>query len=450
MLERRQLALLYTPAHSIRLLSLRACRSYSNDNNNNNSESSAIARRLEQLLEEAGSTNLDRKAGKPVDRLPSDKNDELNEIESLRLRQLAEGSTFKKDNAQALSALKIPSTAPKQSRAAALDKPWEGNESQSDTVLRMLTDKYKPLKGSSTSSGRTASSTSKLTAAKLVSAKESLETYTKGKEEDYAMVREKLEGAKFKEYDISAYASLEGFAALAERKIQAAQQQGLFKNLPGAGKPAEKDHLAQSPYLDPTEYFLNRIIQKQGSKPPWIQAQQELEEAMNVFRRSLQAEWRRHVARRLASEGGKLSDQVHKAKELANYEKHDRDRAFRSLDWEAREKSYHELQIKQLNLQIRDYNAIAPYSVRRPYITLPAELSLCFRTVAPQVAQEIEERARDPRPSKQWLSAGKSPAVSTSLNEFYSENRANEVDMYAEQYGQSWGLRSWWRSLFVR
>ena len=57
-------------------------------------------------------------------------------------------------------------------------------------------------------------------------------------------------------------ASIQALTSLADAKIEEARAKGQFKNLP-RGKPIERDHNADSPYLGTTEYFLNRIIKAQ-------------------------------------------------------------------------------------------------------------------------------------------------------------------------------------------
>ena len=63
----------------------------------------------------------------------------------------------------------------------------------------------------------------------------------------YSLLKEKLSPG-FR----SMPATMEGLASLAEERIQDARSRGEFKNLPGRGKPAPKDHLNDSPYLDRT------------------------------------------------------------------------------------------------------------------------------------------------------------------------------------------------------
>lgn len=112
--------------------------------------------------------------------------------------------------------------------------------------------------------------------------------------------------------------SVQGLAALANERIEDAIARGQFKNIArGKGLNVERDHNANSPFLDMTEYFMNKIIQKQEIVPPWIEKQQELIKAANVFRARLRADWKRHAARTIASKGGSLEAQVRRAEAYA-------------------------------------------------------------------------------------------------------------------------------------
>lgn len=112
--------------------------------------------------------------------------------------------------------------------------------------------------------------------------------------------------------------SVRGLAALANERIEDAIARGLFKNIPrGKGKNIERDYTASSPFLDTTEYFMNKIIQKQEIVPPWIEKQQELVKAAAVFKGRLRVDWKRHAARVIASKGGSLDVQVRRAKAYA-------------------------------------------------------------------------------------------------------------------------------------
>lgn len=112
--------------------------------------------------------------------------------------------------------------------------------------------------------------------------------------------------------------TLQGLTSLANERIEDAIARGQFKNIPrGKGTNVERDYNANSPFLDTTEYFMNKIIQKQEIVPPWIEKQQELVKAVNSFRGRLRSDWKRHAARMIASRGGSVDDQVRRARGYA-------------------------------------------------------------------------------------------------------------------------------------
>lgn len=112
--------------------------------------------------------------------------------------------------------------------------------------------------------------------------------------------------------------TVQGLAALANQQIEDAMARGQFKNIArGKGKNIERDYTANSPFLDTTEYFMNKIIQKQEIMPPWIEKQQELVKSVQNFRRKLRADWKRHAARMIASKGGSLEAQTERARAYA-------------------------------------------------------------------------------------------------------------------------------------
>ena len=112
--------------------------------------------------------------------------------------------------------------------------------------------------------------------------------------------------------------SLQGLTSLANERIEDAIARGQFKNIQrGKGINIERDYTANSPFLDTTEYFMNKIIQKQEIVPPWIEKQQELVSSVNRFRGRLRNDWKRHAARVISSKGGAVQDQVRTAKAYA-------------------------------------------------------------------------------------------------------------------------------------
>jgi Domain of unknown function (DUF1992) len=115
--------------------------------------------------------------------------------------------------------------------------------------------------------------------------------------------------------------TLQGLASLASERIDDAIARGQFKNIPrGKGVNVERDHMADSPFLDTTSYLMNKIIQKQDIVPPWIEKQQEVVKEVQTFRKRLRHDWRRHAARMIASKGGSLEQQVRRAQAYADAE----------------------------------------------------------------------------------------------------------------------------------
>lgn len=137
-------------------------------------------------------------------------------------------------------------------------------------------------------------------------------------------------------------ASMQGLAALANERIEDAIARGQFKNiLRGKGRNIERDYTASSPFLDTTEYFMNKIIQKQDIVPPWIEKQQELVKSAATFRSRLRADWKRHAARMIASKGGSLATQVRRAEayaaaEVAHNPKAVKTESFTEIDGEGK------------------------------------------------------------------------------------------------------------------
>lgn len=285
-------------------------------------------------------------------------------------------------------------------------------------------------------------------------------------------------------------ATIQGLTSLADRRITEAIGQGKFRNIPrGKGKNTERDHMANSPFLDTTEYFMNKIIQKQAIGPPWIEKQQELVKAAAVFRSRLRADWKRHVVRVIASKGGTLEGQVRRARTYAAAEAAIASTAtsspteineqttdttdevaltkspepmartiattevtfsspFRDPAWESLEKAYHTLAIASLNRLTRDYNLKAPTIAKRPYYSLTRELASCFADVAPLVPAELMARASfDSNLQGQDENMGGKPQKPGVL-ERWSGQKVRIVDSTKAHYGfrqfwnEVWGKRA--------
>jgi hypothetical protein len=65
------------------------------------------------------------------------------------------------------------------------------------------------------------------------------------------------------------------YQSLIDQRFQQAQDDGLFDNLPGAGKPLNLDDDALVPAEDRAGY---RLLKANGFAPPWIEARHEIAE----------------------------------------------------------------------------------------------------------------------------------------------------------------------------
>lgn len=253
-------------------------------------------------------------------------------------RQLEEriaSANFRAEHRNAFAEAELPSTAGRHTREVATAAPWSGTESIHDASLRMLNDAHKPLKvvgarkpGSVVPLPRavdTGRRSNPGQGVRLANARDRSGLYSSLKESD---IDEQERQKRFQELKdrFSPHArtvvpgTVQGLTALANERIEDAIARGLFKNLPNRGKNVERDYNASSPFIDTTEYFLNKMIQKQEIVPPWIEKQQELVATANKFRSRLRTEWKRHAARVIASKGGTLQEQVKKAEAYAQAE----------------------------------------------------------------------------------------------------------------------------------
>jgi len=286
---------------------------------------------------------------------------------------------------------------------------------------------------------------------------------------------------------------------------------------------------------------MNKMIQRQDIVPPWIEKQQELVKAANVFRARLRNDWKRHAARTIASRGGSLQDQMRTADLYAEAERvhNPKKRAveqisvptnatddpvmvkiiqepgtpdqnatvqvsletqdgevtlsdspdpsiasesppiisqapnnrtsaeaapaakeaevpvssvtsnppqsplpapFRIPSWEAAEASYLQLAVTNLNNLTRSYNLMAPDLAKKPYFSLERELKACYADVAPNLAQEIKERAARP-PRELVEKIGHRPG---SVLERFGKDTAKIYDSKRPLYG----FKEFWNDLF--
>ncbi|KAJ7471836.1 hypothetical protein FB451DRAFT_1089928, partial [Mycena latifolia] len=76
--------------------------------------------------------------------------------------------------------------------------------------------------------------------------------------------------------------------------------------------------------------------------------------------------------------------------------------AFRDPAWATREAAYHTAALAEVNGRVRAYNALAPYAVRRPLYVLEDELARVYRDAGADVTKGVAERTRRP-PGKRGI-----------------------------------------------
>ncbi|KAF8806177.1 hypothetical protein BYT27DRAFT_7212436 [Phlegmacium glaucopus] len=182
--------------------------------------------------------------------------------------------------------------------------------------------------------------------------------------------------------------SVKGWAALIEDKIEKARKAGLFNSIKGRGQPLVQSMDERNPFITREEFLMNRIVQRNGAAPPWVEVQGELDSALSTFRELLRQSWIRRAIRCLSME--------HPADILHNLTLNDI-KVFRDPEWVKREKAYHETAIAELNSHVRKYNGVAPYAVRRAYYTREMEIQRLYDDdCAKDILRAIAERAQEP------------------------------------------------------
>lgn len=408
----------------------------------------------------------------------------------------------------------LQSSAGQGTRDIAAAAPWKGTESLHDSALRMLDSSRKPIKTPykvpqpqqlAPVDLRLTPKGKQSAGARLASARDRTSTYTLSQGPGVSEAeRESLRKEMQDRYSPGARSipmTIQGLSSLANERIEDAMARGQFKRIPrGKGVNVDTDHNANSAFIDTTEYFMNKIIQKQEIVPPWIEKQQELAREVDRFRQRLRSDWRRHAARLIASQGGSLEDQMQRARGYAAAEARlqvqaeteaalrkdvSADKTVSQLDSDGRivakrsvpdtphppsraeeqdiaekplphlpplrdpaylsiERSYHELAVKNLNALARTYNLQAPPIAQKPYLSLDRELSACYAEVAPTLAEEIRRRATEKSHGSRTTAQPQSSNVLDSLTMTQTSR------VYDEDKSKGYGLKEFWRDLFSR
>lgn len=175
---------------------------------------------------------------------------------------------------------------------------------------------------------------------------------------------------------------LKGWASLVEERIESARQQGHFGNLRGRGKPLLLSDEERNPFISREEFFMNRIIKKNNAAPPWVELHTGVDTSLSSFRQILVSTWVRHAVRKLCVLNPVLSAET-RPEEITS---------FRDRQWEIRENSFQAIALEEVNSAIRNYNHVAPYTVRKAFIDLSSELERAYQDAQPLIEKEIARR----------------------------------------------------------
>ncbi|KAJ5934266.1 hypothetical protein N7466_003813 [Penicillium verhagenii] len=458
-----------------------------------NKEEGAMARRLSQMAEDAlleGGSSARRNIEQAG----------FSEDLKRQLEERVKAASFKSEHPAAHSILDMPASAGQGTRDNAAAPVWTGNESLQDSALRMLDDASKPIRTPyqipRPVNLQPAPKPKLSPGVRIARAKERTSNYALSQgpgltEEEREVIRSEMR-EKLTPGATAMPISIQGLSSLANERIEDAIRRGQFEKIRrGKGVNTETDHNANSAFIDTTEYFMNKIIQKQDIVPPWIEKQQELAMELRRFRQRIRTEWRRHASRLIASQGGSLDAQMQRARayaaaELRLSEKAKLDAALRDKDagksdeavvseittdgrivskveaestigekteelphlpplrdpqYMEIERSYHELAVKQLNAITRSYNLQAPRSAQKPYTNLERELKSCFADVAPGLAEEIRRRATE-------RARGSSSPIGASASAFGSLGSGPSVRVSEEDKSKAYGWKEMWRDMF--
>ena len=140
-----------------------------------------------------------------------------------------------------------------------------------------------------------------------------------------------------------------------------------------------------------------------------------MESSIATFRNILQSAWIRRATRSLPLSHGYDPSFPFRltATCLSN---------LRDVEWEEKERAYHEHAIGEVNSFIRKYNGIAPYTVRRGLLTREDELKRCYEESGPRILEGLRA-----------MSTG-APArsVKNKTQQDYNLNESNEPSLWQQ------------------
>ncbi|TFY53963.1 hypothetical protein EVJ58_g9146 [Rhodofomes roseus] len=191
--------------------------------------------------------------------------------------------------------------------------------------------------------------------------------------------------------------TLKGWTNLVEDRIQRAREEGLFNSVKGRGQPLVSPTQDKNPFIGREEFLMNRIVQRQGAAPPWVEVQGEVDSAIASFRELIKQSWTRRAIRLLT-----ISQPAAQLPQLTPAEVS----VLRDAEWEARERAFHDHALEEVNSLVRKYNGLAPYVVRRAYYMRGTELEKAYRDSAEDILQGLADRVANSSNRKDFIDVG--------------------------------------------
>ncbi|GAC93221.1 hypothetical protein PHSY_000784 [Pseudozyma hubeiensis SY62] len=252
---------------------------------------------------------------------------------------------------------------------------------------------------------------------KLLRARESVLDY------QLSLPRQEMKGDEVS--DVSSNLQLQlghaqGWDSVIEKRIKQALSSPGFRENKLRGKPIQRDMEEKNPFLAREEYFMNRIVKRQGAAPAWVELNMELESEVSGWKGRLDEGWIRRASRMITT-SSTLADGLEPFPLDTTIEPSDKDSGtwidgkqillprattpgsqrlldvasrYRDAEWEARETSYHQLELKRLNDLIRKHNHLAPFTARKGLMVLDIELANMYARTLPKLVFEISSILR--------------------------------------------------------
>ena len=120
----------------------------------------------------------------------------------------------------------------------------------------------------------------------------------------------------------------------------------------------------------------------------FLKSSLELESSLSSFRDTLRSTWTRRAVRLLTATGN-----IEARTRLLNLSISDVEN-LRDKEWEKSQSGYHTAAVEDINSLVRRYNGVAPYPVRRVYISWETELLRVYSESAHDIVKGIKERLK--------------------------------------------------------